>query len=89
MMDSSAAKAMALRRGYGKVRHISLKFLWIQARIYNGDLKAENVDTTRNLADLCTKHLEPSVAEKHLKWMGYVFRAGRTSAAPKVIKGEV
>ena len=44
MMDSATAKAMAIRRGYGKVRHISLKFLWIQARVHGGDIEVEKVD---------------------------------------------
>ena len=37
--DSSAAKGFATRRGLGRQRHVSTRFLWLQDKVSKGDLK--------------------------------------------------
>ena len=36
--DATTGKAMAARRGLGKVRHISTNELWIQEKVQNNEL---------------------------------------------------
>ncbi len=36
-IDSTAARAMAMRRGLGKAKHIAGQYVWPQGRIHSGD----------------------------------------------------
>jgi hypothetical protein len=53
--DASAARGMMQKQGGGRVKHIDIKYLWIQQFIRDGKLKVFKVDTTLNTADLGTK----------------------------------
>jgi hypothetical protein len=58
--DSSGAKSMASRRGLGKVRHIEVKWLWLQDAVAEGKVKLMKVAGEENVADLMTKYLPAS-----------------------------
>ena len=49
--DSSAAKGFATRRGLGRQRHVSTRFLWLQDKVSKGELKVVKVGTADQLAD--------------------------------------
>ena len=53
--DSTAAKAVATRRGLGKLRHIELKFLWVQEAVAKGRISIKKVSGVWNPADVLTK----------------------------------
>ena len=55
--DSSAAIAIAKRRGSGKLRHINIASLWIQERIEQKELTVKKVSGLANPAHMMTKHL--------------------------------
>ena len=55
--DSSAALAIAKRKGAGKLRHINVSSLWIQERQEKKDIECRKVLGTENPADMMTKHL--------------------------------
>ncbi|CAE7690744.1 unnamed protein product, partial [Symbiodinium necroappetens] len=67
LSDSSAARSMAQRVGCGKVKHLSLKEMWIQQTVRDEELSTGKVDTSMNLADLGTKALEASRLESLVK----------------------
>ena len=54
-VDSSAAKAMASRTGLGKVRHMEVKFLWLQQALRDRKFRLFKVDGKMNPADVGTK----------------------------------
>ena len=56
--DSSAAKSFAFRRGLGKMRHIEVKELWLQAAVKEAKVKLHKVDGEMNPADLLTKYMD-------------------------------
>ena len=56
--DASAAIGIASRQGVGKIRHLNVRFLWIQDKVRNGELRLEKVPGTDNPADLLTKYLD-------------------------------
>ena len=56
--DSSAAKSFASRRGVGKIRHISVKELWLQEAVKEGKVRLRKIGGEVNPADLMTKYLE-------------------------------
>ena len=53
--DSSAALGICTRTGSGKVRHLSIKELWIQESYRKKEFQLVSVDTLLNWADIGTK----------------------------------
>ena len=60
-VDSSAAKSIASRIGLGRVRHLEVKFLWLQEVVRDKRLEVEKVHGAQNPADILTK---PKSAEE-------------------------
>ena len=60
LTDSSAAKGIESRKGVGKVKHLSLKELWVQDAIEQTRFKVQKVGTDSTWADLGTKVLDGS-----------------------------
>jgi hypothetical protein len=56
--DASAARGMMQKQGGGRVKHIDIKYLWIQQFIRDGKLKVFKVDTTLNTADLARSSIQ-------------------------------
>ena len=89
--DASAAIAIASRRGLGKVRHIEVCQLRLQAKVRSGVVNVVKVGTDENIADLLTKvHdispkniTEGSAWQEGLEWMKLLF-----SEMPNVTKYE-
>ena len=57
-LDATAGRAIAMRRGAGRIRHIATATLWLQRFVINGDIKMTRVGGNDNCADLGTKHLD-------------------------------
>ncbi len=55
MLDSSAAKAMVQRAGVGKVKHLDVRSLWLQAERRDHGLATKKVPGENALAALGTK----------------------------------
>ena len=55
--DSSSAKALAQRRGVGRLKHVDLRHLWVQACVRQKLIRLKKVGTQNNVADLNTKNL--------------------------------
>ena len=53
--DSSTAKGIASRRGLGKMRHVELRYLWVQEIVRRGRLRVEKIRGEVNVADHLTK----------------------------------
>ena len=70
MSDSKAGRAMATRLGAGKVRHLSVRFLWIQEYVRKQLLQVLPVLGTENPADVCTKHVSQETLLRHLWKLG-------------------
>lgn len=57
MCDSSAGRALANRRGFGRTKHIDVKMAWIQETILKQQICLRATSSVDNLADLGTKSL--------------------------------
>jgi len=55
LVDSSAAKSIASRTGLGKLRHLEIKFLWLQECVRIGKVVLSKVRGDINPADVLTK----------------------------------
>ena len=82
--DSSAAKAIATRRGVGKVKHLDTRSLWIQDKVDSGAVTAKKVPGTQNPADLCTKYLAAAVLNRLLSQLPVLELTGRHRFAPQL-----
>ena len=69
MIDSSAAKAFVSKRGSGKMRHIEVKWLWLQEEVRKGRVEVGKVRGDLNPADLMTKYLNVKEIEQRLASM--------------------
>jgi hypothetical protein len=65
--DSSAARGLASRKGVGKMRHLEVRHLWLQAEVSGQRVLLRRVAGEANPADLMTKYLSLKDVHKHLK----------------------
>ena len=56
LTDASAARGVIQRQGAGRVKHLSVKQLWVQERETKGELKISKIPRLLNYADLLTHH---------------------------------
>jgi len=56
--DSSSGRALAAREGFGRVKHVDVRMLWLQEVISSGRLALEMERSTNNPADIGTKWLD-------------------------------
>ena len=85
--DSSAAIAIAKRRGSGKLRHINIASLWIQEKVEEKELVIKKVSGLANPADMMTKHLGREKLETYMKTIGQEMREGRAEEALELQRG--
>ena len=77
--DASVARAIASRRGLGKLRHLAVHLLWLQQRVANKALSITKVKGEANPADMLTKYVIRDVMLRHLRAMKANFEEGRAS----------
>ena len=80
--DSSSGLAVGSRRGLGRLRHVQTRYLWVQQRVQEGDLRLKKELGDTNISDALTKTLDEKRMLNLLTMMGYEFREGRTLLAP-------
>ena len=80
--DASAAIGIVRRAGLGKLRHLNVRYLWVQDQVKRERLWLEKVAGADNPADLATKHLSADVMRKHLESLGVRAGGGRARSAP-------
>ena len=68
--DSSAAKAFASTRGLGRMRHVEVKDLWLQALVKEGRVVLRKVSGNRNPADVMTKYHDRATVTRLLALVG-------------------
>ena len=56
-LDSSSAKALLMRQGVGRTRHLRGKLLWVQDLSKKQCVQVSSISTLRNVADVGTKAL--------------------------------
>ena len=80
--DASAAIGIARRAGLGKLRHLNVRFLWLQHELQGTEMTLHKVHGLANPADLVTKHLNQHMARKHLELLDMWTEGGRAETAP-------
>ena len=85
--DSSAALAIADRKGSGKLRHVNIRMLWIQEKEQRGEVGLREVNGAVNPADLMTKYMAGPRMVDLMRRLGQVHKVGRASTALQVQGG--
>ena len=80
--DSSAAIGICRRNGIGRVRHLAVGQLWVQAHMKADAFALYTVWGERNPADFCTKHLARPVMDRLLALTGGIREPGWAATAP-------
>ena len=67
MGDSSANHGIITRQGTGKVKHLSVRQLWLQERVALGGMTHTKVPRAINHSDVLTHHFTRAEAEEHFE----------------------
>ena len=78
--DSTAALAIANRKGAGKLRHIHISSLWVQDEQDRGDIEYQKVLGAESPADLMTKYLAREKMDGLMAKMSQVRLEGRAAS---------
>ena len=70
LMDNSATRQIAHKKGSSRLRHVHGKLLWIQDKVSEGELQVHQVGTDLNVSDLGTKPLAKQRLCALLFWCG-------------------
>ena len=84
--DSSAALAIAKRKGAGKLRHINVSALWIQDVQDRDGAQYHKILGTENPADLMTKYLARDKIDKCVSNISQEFQEGRANSGLEMQK---
>ena len=84
--DSSAAIAIAKRRGAGKLRHINIGLLWIQDKTESEEIVIKKVKGVSNPADMMTKGVNREKLERYMEMTKQKLGEGRAKVALQVKK---
>ena len=69
--DSSACKGMILRRGSGKVKHLTTKQLWVQGAVRAHEIDIRKIPREANIADMLTHAVNKREMSDAMRKMGY------------------
>ena len=86
--DSSAAIAIAKRKGAGKLRHINIGLLWIQEKTETEEIVVKKVKGVSNPADMMTKAINKDKLEKYMIMTKQKVEEGRAKEALRVKEGK-
>ena len=82
--DAAAARGLALRSGSGAIKQMETKYVWLQQKEKNQELRIEKIRGTVNPADLMTKHLDGKRLVMLCELLNIKRVDGRPSSAPKL-----
>ena len=71
--DASACRGMLLRKGAGKIKHMSTKQLWAQGAVDSYEIVVEKIGRDLNSADALTHTLSGQALHDHLRRVGFVY----------------
>ena len=86
LADSTAALAIADRKGSGKLRHINISLLWIQEKESKAELNFEKMLGTENPSDMMTNNLDALKISKFTEMLRQTFRKGKSREGLQVQK---
>ena len=86
--DASAAIGIGSRLGTGKVTHIEVNQLWLQDKVYIGEIVLNKVRTEENIADALTKAVNAETLGYHVGNSSGECRRDRHILAPTITEDD-
>eukprot|EP00971_Amphidinium_carterae_P220004 4367367-Amphidinium_carterae.2 len=83
--DSSAAKGFTTRRGLGRMRHVSTRYLWLQDKVQKQELIMLKVRTEDQPADLLTKAATSKVRAMAFHAIGLELKSGQAQTQKQAL----
>lgn len=77
-VDASACKGILVRSGAGKVKHLSVRQLWVQEAVEKLKINVMKVPREKNLADLMARGNTAKESLDHRRGMNFGMRYGRS-----------
>ena len=74
-VDSSAARAIASRTGLGRMRHVEVRYLWVQEAVEKGRFTISKIRGRENTADVLTQTQGQAIMKSLLSPIGVVFKS--------------
>ena len=87
--DASTAKAIATRKGLGKIRHMAVHLLWLQERVSVNDVAIHKILGSANPSDILTKYVSRDLLERFMKFMSLHAESGRAAECPELTPDEL
>ena len=75
--DAAVSIGIARRRGLGKLMHLDVEDLWVQAKVRNKQVEICKVLGTDNPAAIFTKYVDAAILNKALKQTGLCSESGQ------------
>ena len=72
--DSNSAKGICYRLGYGKVKHLETRQLWLQSHVADKRIIVKKIPREVNFSDVLTHHWNGKDGERHLTGVGLRWR---------------
>ncbi len=82
--DASAAIGIANRVCIGKVRRVEVNQMWLQEKVYVGEIEIVKVRSEDNLADALTKPMDAVSIQRHIEGIGAGVSKTRHPLTPKL-----
>ena len=82
--DASTAKAIAIRKGLGKVRHMAVHLLWLQERVALGSISIHKILGANNPADILVKYVSKDLLDEFINLLGLRPETGRAVECPQL-----
>eukprot|EP00969_Alexandrium_andersonii_P184724 8161334-Alexandrium_andersonii.AAC.1 len=81
--DSSAARAIATKKGVCGLKHLEVKYLWAQEVFaQRKDVRLRATPGAENVADVGTKYLQATVSARLLEKMNFVLEHSIPDGVP-------
>lgn len=84
LTNSSAAKAVILRRGLSKIRHLATNELLLQERVQMGGVAQIKIKNVFNVSDMLTKHQDAQTIQNLMELLDHHYEPGRSTIAPQM-----
>ena len=72
-MDSTTGMAIGSRVGLGKLKHVDVRFLWVQHKVKDKSIELVKVHTSKNYSDIMTKPVTSELLRQVMLDMGFSF----------------
>eukprot|EP00971_Amphidinium_carterae_P223754 4439808-Amphidinium_carterae.1 len=75
------ARAVAMRRGVSRIRHLHTPLFWLHTRVYNKEIEVRKVADKLNVSDIATKSVDEATMKVRMAAGGFHEEAGQSSLA--------